>query len=244
MAPRLLRKAVFEPMLRVLPDSFNHPVWERVRRAKRFISGVAERQPERHYRWMQILTEEAKAELVRGYQSISDRYPLWQIEELYEEFSSGPINAMLFVDVMFVLPYNMLFKADSMSMLNSLEIRVPYLDRAVVESAFSLSEDLKLKGTKRKFILVEAFRDILPKRLHHRPKQGFDVPIGEWFKDELKDQFWSVMNKSSLNKTGVLNYAPIKRMYDLHATGNRDFSKQLLNLFILQWWLLREAITG
>jgi asparagine synthase (glutamine-hydrolysing) len=134
----------------------------------------------------------------------------------------------------------MLVKCDSMSMLNSLEVRVPYLDREVVETAFGFNDDLKLHGRKRKFVLTEAFKSLLPKRLHNRPKQGFDVPIGEWFKKELREQFWSVMDVSSINKAGVLNYAGIKRMYDIHCSGKQDFSKQLLNLFVLQWWLLKQ----
>jgi asparagine synthase (glutamine-hydrolysing) len=141
---------------------------------------------------------------------------------------------------MFVLPYNMLVKSDSMSMLNSLEIRVPYLDRAVVETAFSFHDNLKLRGSKRKFVLIETFKGLLPKRLHNRPKQGFDVPIGQWFKKELKEQFWSVMDETTIKKTGVLNYASIKRFYDIHASGKQDLSKQLFNLFVLQWWLLRQ----
>ncbi|HEB02285.1 MAG TPA: asparagine synthetase B, partial [Nitrospirae bacterium] len=98
-----------------------------------------------------------------------------------------------------------------------------------------------LRGNRRKYVLVEAFKDILPKRLHNRPKQGFDVPIGEWFKNELKDLYMSVMSEESLAETGILDPVSAREMYDLHLSGKRDLSKQLMSMFVLQWWLLRKG---
>ncbi|HEB02282.1 MAG TPA: asparagine synthase (glutamine-hydrolyzing) [Nitrospirae bacterium] len=144
--PRALRKGILEPLLELAPDSYNHPVLERVRRARRFVSGAAGEQYERHYLWMRIFTEEAKAGLVREYSSIADRDPLPMIRKLYGAFEGDKVNRMLYTDMMFVLPYDMLVKGDSMGMLNSLEIRVPYLDHKVVENAFRLDGALKLRG--------------------------------------------------------------------------------------------------
>ncbi|MBW1913267.1 MAG: hypothetical protein JRI43_09005, partial [Deltaproteobacteria bacterium] len=96
------------------------------------------------------------------------------------------INLMLFMDVKGLLPGDMLTKVDRMSMANSLEVRTPYLDHSVVEFAFQLKGDTKLKARTGKHILMETFKDLLPPTLHNRPKWGFEMPIGAWLRKELR----------------------------------------------------------
>jgi len=240
MLPKGLREKIVEPLINTLPDSHGSLFPEYARRAKKFISGVSEIQADRHFKWMQIFTEESKKGLLKSYSHTSQSHSLEMIKSLCGRFNGDPINRVLYTDVMFCLPYDMLTKVDSMSMLNSLEVRVPYLDQRVVELAFSMKGNLKLNGLKRKYVLVEAFKDILPPILHNRPKQGFDVPIGEWFKSELRDLFWSVVDDKSIKKHGLLNSDFIHKMYDSHCANRSDYSKQLLNIFIFQWWLKKN----
>lgn len=242
MLPRCVRKGVVEPMLDLLPDSYNSGFQEKIRKAKRLVSGISDSQPERHFRWMQIFTREHKERLMKADKASQD--PSALIRRLYDNYGGDPVNKMLYSDVMFCLPYDMLTKVDLMSMLNSLETRVPFLDHRVVELAFSMAPALKLKGLKRKRVLVESFKDILPPKLHSRPKQGFNVPIGEWFKHELKDLYMEVVNRDSLQKAGIFDYTLIEKMFADHVNNRRDYSKQLLCIFNFQWWLSRSAPSG
>ena len=110
-----------------------------------------------------------------------------------QKFSSpvnfdGTLNDCLLADVGMVLPYDMLVKVDRMSMRNSLEVRVPFLDYRIVEFAFSLPVSSKINGNIKKRIVQDAFRDILPAALYNRPKKGFEVPLLQWFKTDLKDR--------------------------------------------------------
>ena len=234
--PKQLRQKAIEPLLNLLSDSHDSLPLEYVRRAKRLISGISENQAERHFKWMQIFSEDSQKELLSSYRDQNGSDPLNTIASLYDRYHGDSINRILYADLMFCLPYDMLTKVDSMSMLNSLEVRVPYLDKSLVELAFSMQGDLKLKGLKRKFILVETFKDILPPGLHRRSKQGFDIPIGDWFKTDLRDLFLSVVNEKSVKGNGLFNFNFIKQIYDSHCSGSKDYSKQLLNIFIFQWW--------
>ncbi len=236
MVPRRLRHGAIEPLLNLMPDSHDSLPLEYVRRAKRFISGISDNQAERHFRWMQIFSEDSQRELLSSCPDQDGAGPLDAIANLCDRYKGDDINRVLYADLMFCLPYDMLAKVDSMSMLNSLEVRVPYLDRNLVELAFSMNGNLKLNGLKRKYVLVETFKDILPPGLHKRSKQGFDVPIGDWFKKDLRDMFLSVVNEKSIRESGLFNFTSIKRIYDSHCSGSRDHSKELLNIFIFQWW--------
>lgn len=238
--PKQLRHGTIEPLLRILPDSHDSLTLEYLRRMKKFVSGISDTQAERHFKWMEIFTEDMKRELLSSYDGCNGNNPLHTIEELCGRYNGDALNRTLYTDLMFCLPNDMLAKVDSMSMLNSLEVRVPFLDRALVELAFSMDGKLKLNGLKRKYILVETFKDILPPGLHKRSKQGFDIPIGDWFKKDLRDLFFSVVNETSVKKGGLFNFDVIKQIYDLHFSNTRDRSKELLNIFVFQWWLTKN----
>ena len=116
---------------------------------------------------------------------------------------------MLYVDVKTSLPGDMLTKVDLMSMRNSLEVRVPFLDHEVVEFAFEMEGNVKLKGLKRKYILMETFKDILPPMLHNRSKWGFEMPIGVWLRKELKFLIDDFLSRDFINKQGFFEYEVI-----------------------------------
>ena len=85
-----------------------------------------------------------------------------------------------------VLPGDMLVKADMMTMANSLEVRVPFLDHELVNYIFSLPAHYKIDKNARKKILKDTFRGMLPEELYNRPKHGFEVPLLKWFRGDLK----------------------------------------------------------
>ena len=233
--PESLRKSFLEVIVNSLPDSFNNRLLEHIRRAKRFVGGIGASPEERHFKWMEIFTEEAKNLICR--RELSGYHPQALVSGFFKRYNGDLLNKMFYTDLMSVLPDDMLAKVDHMSMLNGLEVRVPYLDHKLVELSFSMPGSFKLTRFKRKYVLIETFKDILPRELHYRNKQGFDVPMGEWFKKELRDLFWDVMNKKTIQQNGILRYDYIKQVYNMHCYGKGDYSKQLFNLFVFQWWI-------
>src|SRR5213594_728762 len=98
-----------------------------------------------------------------------------------------PLSRVLHANFTSYLPDDLLVKTDRCTMANSLEARAPFLDRALTEYAAALPDDLKLHGRRTKVILREAFADLVPAEINRRGKMGFGVPLGAWFRGELRD---------------------------------------------------------
>jgi asparagine synthase (glutamine-hydrolysing) len=148
------------------------------------------------------------------------------------------MNDVLRSDMQLVLPGDMLTKVDLMSMANSLEVRTPFLDFNVVDFAFSLPADYKVNRTGRKLIVQDAFRSLLPEELYNRPKQGFEVPLLNWFRKELSGWiFDELLEKSFIKDQGLFRYSGIQNLQNqLKSTNPGDSVARLWGLIVFQNW--------
>jgi asparagine synthase (glutamine-hydrolysing) len=239
LIPGPMRRGVIEPIVRGLPQSRGSRLGRAARTAGRFMDGGAADPADRHFRWLSILPADAAGGLLTD--DFIDRFdggaPARHIVGgLFSSFDGDIPNRMFYTDVNLVLPDDMLMKVDTMSMMNSLEVRVPFLDPSVVELAFSLPGRFKLSGMKRKKILQDAFADILPRRVINRPKQGFEMPIGQWFKGKLAPLFFDVVTRRAVEDLGVFRYDGVAEVYRMHRNNERDWTFLLWNIFALVWW--------
>ncbi len=140
------------------------------------------------------------------------------IRQVYDRFeekspSGTPLAWMTYLDINFRLPELLLMRVDKMSMAVSLEARVPFLDHKFVEFAMSIPENIKIRGNELKYILKKAVEGILPDEIIHREKQGFGVPIYEWFFEKL-----GVFAKQKLSgfasKTDYFNMSHIEKLFE------------------------------
>ena len=148
----------------------------------------------------------------------------------------GTLNDDLLADVGMVLPYDMLVKVDRMSMRNSLEVRVPFLDYRIVEFAFSLPVSSKINRNIKKKIVQDAFRDILPKELYNRPKKGFEVPLLQWFRTDLKDKIlndW--LSDDYIRQQGIFDPVQVRLLLKQMLSSNPgDVHAQIWALIVFQ----------
>ena len=100
----------------------------------------------------------------------------------------------------------------------------------------SLLGTTKLKGSKRKYILLETFKDLLPPSLHSRPKWGFEMPIGAWLRKELRFLIDEYLSKEDVMRQDIFDFAAIQHLVDEHMSRRRDTSWQLWNLIVFQHW--------
>ncbi|MCP4252518.1 MAG: asparagine synthase (glutamine-hydrolyzing) [Candidatus Scalindua sp.] len=239
--PDIIKKKIIEPFINFLPDSRDKKFTEYVRRFKKFTKGMSGSLAERFYEWQEIFPLNTRHKLIKHH--LRDNIPFQAgreiISQKLNEFSGDNINRMLYVDVKNSLPGDMLTKVDLMSMRNSLEVRVPFLDHALVEFAFEMEGDVKLKGLKRKYILMETFKDVLPPMLHNRPKWGFEMPIGAWLRKELKFLIDEFLSREFINKQGIFEYEVINCMIQNHLSKKTDYSWQLWSLIVFQHWYKR-----
>jgi len=223
----------------LLPATHDTFVGNLNRQLRKLRAGLLPCQWERHHCWMQLCPERYVSDLYNFKEVIDD--PTKKLVRLRQEAYRGEddINRMLFTDVGLCLPYDMLSKVDTASMMCSLEVRSPFMDHHVIELAFSFQGSYKLKGVHRKKILIDAFADLLPAKIRRRGKQGFDIPLGKWFKEDLREMFWDMFSERSQPGGGILRRDIIKKIYDEHLNLVNDHSRLLWNLFVFQWWFNR-----
>lgn len=229
--PRMMRKNVIEPLLLSLPDSRDKILLEYIRRIKKFTSGAKEKIEERFYAWNEIFSNNVREKiLIRNNQELENLdfdFGKKMVNKLINSFAGDRINRMLYVDLKNSLPNDMLTKVDLMSMKNALEVRVPFLDHRLAEYVFQLPGNLKLKGRTGKYVLREAFKDILPPILHKRAKQGFEMPISQWLKSDLKFLIHEYLAKEKIERQRIFHYQPIEKLIRDLFSNRSDTSWQI-----------------
>jgi asparagine synthase (glutamine-hydrolysing) len=153
------------------------------------------------------------------------------------DFTHG-MNDILYSDAQLVLPNDMLTKVDLMSMANSLEVRVPFLDYEVVNFAFSLPQEFKIDFKRRKKIVRDAFEPLLPKEIFLRGKQGFEVPLLDWFRNELKTMITDdLLAEKKISEQGIFDTGEIKKILSkLYSSNPGDTPLLVWSLIVFQHW--------
>ncbi len=150
--------------------------------------------------------------------------PLQQFRNYYDQAPADPdeMSRLLYLDTKTYLPGDILTKVDRMSMAASLEVRVPMLDQEFVEWAAALPVEWKFRKSTRKYLLKRlAERLGIPSKLLNRPKQGFQLPLEEWFRGELKQKFLSILTESRTLQRGYYRPEAVRTLVDEHVRGRR-----------------------
>ena len=162
------------------------------------------------------------------------------IDTLFQEAGNrGPLDQSLYVDVRSYLCDNILTKVDRMSMAVSLETRVPYLDKDLVELAFQVPEQLKLHKGETKDILKRVASRLVPKECVYRPKEGFSIPIKHWLNAEFKPVLDSYLNEENIRDGNLFSWKTVKRLKDEHTAGTANHSHILWAMIVFHDWQKR-----
>jgi asparagine synthase (glutamine-hydrolysing) len=145
------------------------------------------------------------------------------------------LSAIQYLDIKNYLPLDILTKVDRMSMAHSLEARVPLLDHKLVEFAATIPPGLKLQNGRTKHIFKQALKGILPETIIDRPKQGFAVPLGRWFRGELDGFVHDLLLSPTSRARKIFNPAYIEKLLLLQARG-RPLDLQLWTLISFELW--------
>ena len=217
-----------------------------VNKARRFVDGLAHAPASiAQYRWMTFLGADAKARLYtpafRGALASADVYRPVR-EALARMGHDDLLNRQLYADLSIYLADDILVKVDRMSMATSLETRAPFLDAKVMELAFSMPGDLKIRGGTRKYILKQALRGLVPDRILDRKKEGFSIPMKQWLKRELKPLMERLLAPERLAARGLIEPAETRRLIDEHCAGRANHAHVLFSLMVFERWAEEFAL--
>lgn len=235
------------PLWKRLPKSRNTKLTNLNRQLYKFSLGANLPHRDRYWLWASIINEEKanyllKEELVFNPQRLTDdafTYKKRKDELLKYIRKEGDLNDVLYTDAKMVLPNDMLRKVDMMSMANSLEVRVPFMDHRIVNFAFNLPRAFKINESMKKKILQDAFYDQLPQEIYNRPKHGFEVPLLSWFKNELRATICNdLLSKKFIEEQGIFNVSAIEELKQkLFSKNPEDTPATVWAIVVFNtWW--------
>jgi len=170
-------------------------------------------------------------------QRLASHQPQMDVEELTRIVRDGTaLQQMTWFDVFAWLPENTLAKSDKISMSNSVELRVPFLDKKIVAYALSFEDKLKLRGKVGKWAVKQAFADVLPAHVRERPKAGFAVPLTAWMFNEWRDVAMSTLLDAQAHTRMFYRPEEVERLFHAPVTQRRRAARLLWTMMTYEIW--------
>jgi len=149
---------------------------------------------------------------------------------------ASALNRMLYADMKFWLPENLLLKGDKMTMATSVELRVPFLDHKLVEYLATLPDSLEVRGNQGKWILRQVMGNVLPPSILHRTKRGFPVPAVSWLRYELRDFVRDTLLGRNAACRQFFDPQAIEETVTLQEKGKISGFQEVWSLLVFESW--------
>jgi asparagine synthase (glutamine-hydrolysing) len=206
-------------------------------RLRRFLGGRGVPLLARHHRWLGSFLDEEKDKLLQEWTKPVLRETYYQAYEFAKQCDANlPLNQILYDDMKMYLEGDILYKVDRASMAASLEVRVPFLNRAAVQYITELPINLKLHRFSSKYLLKKCMSRRLPKSIIQRSKKGFNMPVAYWLNHDLTELLADLLSESAINNLGFFNYEYINQLITEHQDQRKDNRKLLWTLLVFQLW--------
>ena len=238
--PSFIRKKMLEPMIYSLPVGHHNLSLDF--KLKRFISGFDVEPCYRHHTWqasftaaqqLKLFSDDVKSQ-VAGCNVFAD------IDRYLHESGTSNLNQQR--DYLYFRTYlldDILTKVDRASMHNGLEVRAPFLDRAVVDLVNSFPQQFKQRGLQTKYILKRVMKNKLPADIIHRQKKGFGLPLAAWLAGDLKGFCNEVLSEDNIKSSNLFNWEQVSKLKDDHFNHRANNYKELWTLLVFQMWYNR-----
>jgi asparagine synthase (glutamine-hydrolysing) len=237
--PNLLRRPLMRSVAGVLPGGLPGRFTAPLRNAKKFARSAALDFEDRYLGYGTYFTDDAKRQLYSDdWRGLTKDFDAYEKHRKYFARVNGaePINRLLYVDLKTFLPCLNLMTTDKTSMAANLEVRVPFLNRELLELAARMPGHLKLRGLKRKYILKRALESVLPHEVIWRRKAGFGAPIRSWLRGPLKPLIQDLLGEATVRNRGLFQPREVKRILDANLSGREDYNLQVFQLLGLELW--------
>jgi len=237
--PNMLRRPLMNTVARALPGGLPGKFTAPLRNAKKFARSAALDFEDRYLGYGTYFTNQAKQRLFsEAWKTITrDLDPYNKHREYFDRVAGAdPLNRLLYVDLKTFLPCLNLMTTDKMSMAANLEVRVPFLNREMIEMAARMPPRLKLRGLKRKYILKRAMETVLPADVVWRKKAGFGAPIRSWLRGPLKPMIADLLSEETIKRRGIFNPKEVRKIVNANFSGRDDNNLQVFQLMGLELW--------
>ncbi|MEX2496042.1 MAG: asparagine synthase (glutamine-hydrolyzing) [Woeseia sp.] len=231
--PNWLRQKVVQPLAAQLPSGRQNRWMDLSRYARSFVRAASLPWREQ-YKLFVALQEQSMLDSLLAGDSLTDRDGFQRI--LDGENAKDPLLRLFRVDWQTQLSEDLLLLTDKMTMAESLECRVPFLDHRLVELAAGIPADMKRPGGRLKHLLKKALEPDLPREILYRRKRGFGAPVGAWFKGELQTLRDSLLHRSVTESRGWLAPKAIAEICRAHDQNRHDYTDLILVLMNLEIW--------
>jgi asparagine synthase (glutamine-hydrolysing) len=235
--PATVRRRLVERIVAKWPESTRGSRF--AKRVKRFVAAAALPPAQAYLHWVTLLPADVRAELVSDRIRGSAADPVgdgFLRDHLAGNGGESPLDRAAVLDVEGYLPEYQLTYMDRMSMAHGLEVRAPLCDFTLVDFVLSLPASYRLRRTRGKHILKTIAPRWIPRDIAERRKIGFDSPIGQWFKAELRPFLTGFLARDHVARSGLLDPLRTQAMIAEHLSGRRDYSLQLWSVIALEAW--------
>jgi asparagine synthase (glutamine-hydrolysing) len=218
-----------------LPGKLTAPL----RNAKKFARSAALDFEDRYLGYGTYFTNDAKRRLYSDdWRAITSEFDPYSVHRGYFARASkaDPLNQLLYVDLKTFLPCLNLMTTDKTSMAANLEVRVPFLNREMIEMAARMPPRLKLRGLKRKYVLKRALESVLPRDVVWRKKAGFGAPIRSWLRGPLRPLIGDLLSEEAVKRRGIFRPNEVKRVLEANFSGREDYNLHVFQLLGLELW--------
>jgi asparagine synthase (glutamine-hydrolysing) len=224
-------------LLSLIPEPRNY--WSPLRKAQRFFRAAAIPFYGRYSKWISLFYDDVelllRPELLDKIGAI-DRIAYFR-DHLDKVARYSPLNRLLYLNIKTYLLDDLLVKMDRMTMAHGLETRSPFLDVALMEYTSRLPDRMRLRRGITKYILRRAFEDLLPRRVLTRGKMGFGVPLGAWFRGELRDYLRELLLAPDARIRDYLDQSYVAAIVDDHLARRLDHGHRLWAILTFEVWL-------
>tara|TARA_R110002110_G_scaffold91264_1_gene237384 strand:- start:39905 stop:41806 length:1902 start_codon:yes stop_codon:yes gene_type:complete len=241
--PLGLRRPLFGALGRIYPKADWAP---RMFRAKTTFESLARNSVEAYLHSVSLTSAEQRTGMFSS--AFKSELQGYTAQEVFNEHAQrsptdDPLSLIQYLDMKTYLVGDILTKVDRASMAHSLEVRVPLLDHPFVEWVSGLPANYKLRGQEGKYILKKSLEPMLPNDVLYRPKMGFGVPLGKWFRGPLKDRLRRSILEGGLADSGVFDHDYLETMVADHQSGRREYSAPLWSLLMFQATLANDDLS-
>lgn len=242
--PEVMRKKLILPFINKLSVANKNKGHRFTRWAKRFTQFADLEEEQRFLRSYTYYSQNELIKLLNSDFQETVNIAFAEHKTIYSHYTTDdPVNRMCATDIQLVMLGLNLTYTDRASMAASTEVRVPFIDREVIQAAMQMSGKQKLRGSAGKYLLKKVAEKWLPKNIIYRPKAGFGAPLRSWIRHDLREQVNEyVLSDRGILSRGFLNAQYVREIVASDRTGKIDYSQQIWQFLTLEIWLRENKL--